>query len=191
MKATEVEFKYRAEDISLNDFMKFCEGRKPFKSIIASGWDHFYESPLDTTGFYRYRVGPDCNQLTYKRKTQTQNNFVRKEHNLDLAASFSVEQGANFCEDFGYVHNFTIFKNCFVFTYDWYTLVYYVCYDTDMKELGRFMEIEMAEDYAWANQQDAWDQLVAMERIAKPLGINPQCRVKRSLFELFRKGDNK
>lgn len=187
MKSMEIEYKYRADEISLEEFHKFCIGKNPVKSLVASGYDHFYENLKDTTGFYRHRVGPDMNQLTYKRKTSDNNNFVRKEHNLDFSKKVSIDQVSEYVKDFGYQLNTTIFKNCFVYSYDYYTLVFYVCYDTKMKELGRFMEIEMDESYAWRSEQEAMSSLVAMERFCKPLGVSAQSRLKKSLFELFRK----
>ncbi len=186
MKFHEVEFKYRADGISLAKFQEFCEAKEPEKYIIASGFDHFYDNETDAVGFYRHRVGPDMNQLTYKRKTSATNNFVRKEHNLDFSKKVSVEQAAAYVKDFGYTLNTTIFKNCFVYKYEYYTLVFYICYDIGMKELGRFMEIEMDEEYAWKSEEEAMVSLVAMERLSKTLGISAQSRVKKSLYELFR-----
>lgn len=186
-KFSEIETKYRADDITLTKFHEFCKERPNLKSYVtAFGPDHFYAKVSDTDSFCRHRVGADMNQLTFKRKTSDANNFIRTEHNLNLN-NITVEQVAALVKEFGYDYNTSIQKVCFVYKYDFYTLVYYFCYDLDMQELGRFVEIEMCEDYKWANQQDAWDQLVAMERLCKPLGLTPQCRIKRSLFELFRK----
>lgn len=186
-KFSEIEVKFRADDISLGKFHEFCKNRPNLQSYItAFGPDHFYSNTKDTDSFCRHRVGADMNQLTFKRKTAGTNNFIRVEHNIELKGA-SGEQIAALVKEFGYDYNTSIQKVCFVYKYDFYTLVYYFCYDLDMKELGRFVEIEMCEDYNWANQQDAWDQLVAMERICRPLGISPQGRIKRSLFELFRK----
>lgn len=186
-KFSEIETKYRADEISLTNFHEFCKKRPNLKSYISAfGPDHFYAKAGNLDTFWRHRVGADMNQLTFKRKTSDANNFFRAEYNLNLE-DMDLEQVAALVAEFGYKHNTSIYKACFVYKYDFYTLVYYFCYDLDMKEQGRYIEIEMAEDYKWVNQDDAWDQLVALERLCKPLGITPKGRIKRSLFEIFRK----
>lgn len=188
MKAKEVEFKYNAENLTLSDFTEFCAKHKPsFKFIMASGWDDFYENIKDPTAFCRHRHGPDANQLTFKRKLADSNNFIRTEHNMDMTDKMRPDQVSALCSEFGYKYNTTLFKNCFIYKFDWYTLVYYICYDKDMKELGRFFEIEMAEEHDWKDEQEAWNELVVLEKLAKPLGVSPQSRVKRSLWEMYKK----
>ncbi len=188
MLCKEVEFKYRADSIKLTDFIEFAKSRGPVRYIEASGFDYFYDSPRDETGFYRMRIGPDMFQLTYKRKTTSQNNFVRDEDNLDIQrVTTTKEQVEKHIGRHGYEFNRSIFKSCFVFKYDLYTLVYYVCYDTDMQELGRFIEIEMSEEHSWPNEQEAYNNLVVLEKLCKSIGLTPQARVKKSLFELYKK----
>ena len=188
MKATEIEFKYRADSIKLSDFVKFCEGRDPgpTKVVEAAGFDHFYSNTKDADAFCRHRIGPDFNQLTFKRKTTGANNYVRTEHNVDLKHNMSKDKIEALCGEFGFKYNVSIFKTCFVYFYDWCVLSYYVCYDKDLRELGRFMEIEANEDHDWKTEQEAWDAVVVMERLCKPLGLTTQARVKKSLFELYR-----
>jgi adenylate cyclase class IV len=188
MKATEIEFKFNAKEISLKFFKEFCQGLKgESKYKEVSGWDDFWDSKNDEDGFYRIREDHKILELTYKHKTKDNNNYVRDEHNLKIHPETSRAHVETFISSNGYSHNSRLFKNCFLYNFETYTLVYYVCYDEDMLELGRFIEIEMREDYPWPTEKDAWNELVAMERICKPLGISPQSRVKRSLFEMFRK----
>jgi len=188
MKYTEIEFKFNAKDIKLTDFIKFCKSHSgDCKEIIASGYDHFYDNSKDPDAFGRLRVGPDVNQLTFKRKTKDTNNFIRTEHNIELTKGTTRDQIEALFLEFGYKYNVSLFKNCFVFVYDTYTFVYYICYDTDMEELGRFIEIEMSEEHSWANEAEAYNHLLVLEKLMKSLGISPQNRVKRSLFELYSK----
>ena len=182
----EVEFKYRAEGITLSKFTEFCESLNPKKIIVAAGYDYFYQKKGDDSSFCRHRLGPDSNQLTFKRKTTDSNNFIRTEHNLDLRG-VSKEQIRAFLADMSYDYNLSLYKNCFVYRYDWYTFVYYICYDLEMKEVGRFVEIEMSEEHDWADEADAWNELIVLEKIGKVIGLSPQARVKRSLFELYKK----
>lgn len=187
LKFTEVETKYSAEDISFEKFKVFCEERLPEKRITASGYDHFYEKNDDVGSFCRHRIGPDMNQLTFKRKTKDANNFIRVEHNINLTKDMGADIISALCSEFGYKYNTSIFKTCFVYTYKWYVFSYYTCYDTDMREVGRFIEIEMREDHAWKDEKEAWDNLLVLEKLCKSLGLSPQARIKKSLFEIYRK----
>lgn len=179
----EIEFKYRANDINLADFMAACVTREPTQILTTSGWDHFYDGK-NLEGFARHRVSPDLNQLTYKRKTTGKNNYVREEDNLDLSPSVTTSQIASFLSKFEFKHNKTIFKNCFIYKYARHTVVYYIIYSQELEETGRFVEIEMAEDHPWASEEQAYEALVDLERQFKTLGITPQSRMKKSLYEL-------
>lgn len=187
MKYKEIEYKYNAENIAFQDFEKFCNSQKPLRFLFASGHDHFYANAKEAGAFCRHRKGPDCNQLTFKRKTVAHNSFIRTEHNLSLDNSVDRGQIAALCSEFGYEFNRSIFKTCFVYFYEWYVLSYYTCFDENMKEIGRFVELELKEDYAWTNEAEAWNNLGVLEKLCKPMGINPKARIKKSLFELFRK----
>jgi adenylate cyclase class IV len=188
MMYREIEFKYNAEDIPLNKFKEFCEGRPNLHRYLhISGYDHFFHNTKSDDSFCRLRISADQNQLTFKRKTVSTNSYMRTEHNIDLLPTVTQDQIQALCAEFGYKHNTSIFKACFVYKYDYYTLVYYICYNLEMKEAGRYIEIEMDEDYKWSNEDHAWGELVTMERLCRPLGINAQGRIKRSLFELFKK----
>lgn len=182
----EIEFKYKADDISLEAFSSFCKN-EPYKFVLAAGYDHFYSCKDFSESFCRHRVGPDKNELTFKRKTADKNNFVRTEHNIELSPSVSEEQVAALCNEFGYKHNVSIYKDCFVYKYFNHTFVYYICYNLEMKELGRFVEIEMDENYPWETEEQALNELTMLEKKFHQFGVSPQSRVKRSLFEMFRK----
>jgi predicted adenylyl cyclase CyaB len=183
----EVETKYKATGILLSQFKAFCETRRPDHFKMVSGPDYFYSNSKDLDSFWRHRVGPDSNQLTFKRKTTGANNFVRVEHNLELKKEMSVEAIASMCKEFGYEPNTQIFKNCFIYKFNYYTMCFYICYNKDMQEIGRYIEIEMSEDYEWKNIDDAWSALLVLEKTARDLGITARNRIRSSLFELFRK----
>lgn len=187
MKYTEVEFKYSADGISLAKFHEFCKEKRPKMYETASGPDYFYSNAKILEAFCRFRDGGDFKQLTFKRKTAGTNNFIRTEHNITVQPYTTEDQVRSLVSEFGYHYNTTLFKTCFIYSYDQYTIVYYVCYDSDAKELGRFVEIEMKEDHPWVSETEAWDSLVAMEKLCKGLGISPQSRIKKSLYEMYRK----
>lgn len=182
----EIETKYKADDISLRDFKKFCASREPLSTMTVSGFDHFYSNKDEPDSFCRHRTGPDKNEFTYKQKTSDVNNTVRKEVNVQMDDRETTYTAAALAESFGYTYDTTIFKTCFIYNFSDHTLVYYICYDTNMKELGRFFEIEAKEDFPWTSEQAAWDAILALERLFKPLGVSPQNRIKRSLYEMFR-----
>ena len=179
----EIEYKYNADGIDLGKFKRFCQARKPIRASEAAGYDHFYSS--DRESFCRHRQGSDLNQLTFKRKL-TGSNVVRTEHNLDLLPTVSSDSVHDMCQALGYEYKNTIYKNNFVFEYGDYVLSYYLVYDSNLKELGRFMEIEAREGLPWESEQKALNCLQEVEEAAREqLGITPQRRVKRSLFEMF------
>ena len=187
MKHKEVETKYSAESMSFVEFERFIQALSPASTVRASGYDHFYCSPSSPGSFARHRVGPEFNQLTFKRKTSDSNNYIRTEHNISLEMKVKVDQVSALMGEFGYEYNSTIFKNVFVYNFDKYNFVYYVCYTPDLKELGRFVEVEMSEDYPWTSEDEAWTHLRSIEASLRPLGITPQHRMRKSLFELFKK----
>jgi adenylate cyclase class IV len=186
MKFLEIEFKYRADNVSLEDFQYIC--KDPYKLVIASGYDYFYESDQTPGAFCRHRVGADMNQLTFKRKTASKNNYIRTEHNLNLA-DVKIDQVEALVAEFGYTKARSIFKSCFIYDFSDCIFVYYICYDEGMNELGRFIEIELAEDGRYASQKDAMKQLIKLETRLSPLGIKPKNRLRKSLFELFVQGN--
>lgn len=186
MKNKEIEFKYLA-DLELTKFKAFCEAKSPKEFKIVSGYDHFYSKKDDVDSFYRHRINTNENQLTFKRKTTQENNFIREEHNIDLPLSVSAEKIKDLCNITGYEYNTSIFKNCFIYNYDYYTLVYYICYDVNLSQLNRFIEIEMKEDYPWGSEDEAYSELLATERLCKSLGLESKKRLTASLFEMYKK----
>jgi adenylate cyclase class IV len=185
MNYKEIELKFSAKGIKLENFHIFCKKRKPEKYFTVSGTDHFYASNnLDI--FYRYRDGDDGSQLTYKIKTTKNNSFIRKEYNINLGFNVDPKEVEAYVNEIGFNYAGSIFKNCFIYNYDYYTAVYYIVYNQDMVELDRFIELEMKENYEWVNEQEAWTELLVLEKMFKPLGILPSNRVKESLFEMYR-----
>ncbi len=191
VKYREVETKYNAENISLTDFTEIAKARNPEKFVLASGYDHFYKNAKDPDAFIRHRIGTDSNQLTFKRKTIDANNNIRTEYNLDFDPHMDKEEAESsakaLCEDLHFSYNSSLFKTCFVYRFSDHILVYYICYDLDMNERGRFIEIEAREDHKWVSEQEAWDTVMVVEKMLKGLGISPQARMKKSLQEMFQK----
>ena len=87
--------------------------------------------------------------------------------------------------------NFSIFKTCHVYNLLDATLVFYTVYDTTngaSKQATSFIEIEVNEELLKTiDESEAWAILEKWERVIAPLGIKPQNRLKRSLYEIFKR----
>ncbi len=184
MKFTEIETKYRATDIKLQDFIKTCKALNPTSRVDVGSWDHYYLR--DDGSVLRYRAGARS-ELTVKRKSTEKNNFVRTEVNIPIGET-SREAIAAFAQLQGYEPDFTIYKTCVIFFWDTHNTVFYVVYDENLNEKDRFIEIEMSEHFDWESNEIAWAQLQTIEKSFEELGIAPARRMKRSLQEIFTQG---
>lgn len=182
----EIEFKYRLKFNDLANFVALGD-KLNAKKFIAMGWDFFYDNNVAPNQFYRHRVGIDTNQLTLKRKVQL-NNYIRVEHNIDLASNVSADNIATYLNDIGFHYNTSIYKWALGYKTEDYTLVYYV-----VSEEGTaypktvFIEIELTEGKDWGSDKEAMKKLQSLEKKFKVLGIGPKNRVKESLYELYKK----
>lgn len=190
----ELEYKYKADDVKLDDFVKLMTSLNPTKRLDISSWDFYYTKGPDE--FIRYRKSANNPELTIKRKVKTTNNWERLEVDIPLDTNRVGDSGINkFLELLDYNINFKIYKSCFIFWLDNVNYVYYIVYDENMKERGRYVEVEVNKDKVatFNNFEENRDQgatWVLNEAAAKlrDIGITPQNRMKKSLFELFVKG---
>lgn len=188
---TELEYKYKADDVKLDDFVKLMTSLNPTKRLDISSWDFYYTKGPDE--FVRYRKSASTPELTIKRKVKTTNNWERLEVDVPLDATRVGDSGVNkFLELLDYKINFKIYKSCFIFWLDNVNYVYYIVYDENLKERGRFVEVEVNKDKVAVlnNFEENRDQGAtwALKEAAKSLetiGLIPQNRMKKSLFELF------
>jgi adenylate cyclase class IV len=178
---SEKEFKYDISAIGLTKFQELMLQLGAGKPIEVSSWDHYLTNDKDE--FIRFRKSDTKPELTIKRKLSSVNNNDRIEVNLPVATSLTDETVTAFSELLGYKHNFKIFKSCWIYYFDNVDIVYYIVFSKDMKEVGRFLEIEILEDKHVANP---FDVLKEYEQKLSPLGIKPQNRLRKSLFEMNR-----
>jgi adenylate cyclase class IV len=179
---SELEYKYKADSVKLTDFLKLMSNLNPVKKLEVASWDHYYTCEED---FIRFRNSPTP-ELTIKRKLKESNNWTRTEVDLDLLPEIKEETVTKFVELLGYKENFKIYKNCFVFWLDNVNYVWYSVYDENLKELGRFIEVEVIKK----NINNLIDPIDTLNKAAKELeqvGLSPQNRMKKSLFELYKK----
>ena len=187
----ELEFKYKADNIKLSDFINVMESLNYKNRIDVSSWDHYY-TLKDLSSFQRFRESLTP-ELTKKVKTNVNNNWERIEVDLPLdhkrVTKHIVEKYVSLD---GYSHNFTIYKTCMVFNLEYCNYVYYITYDENLKELDRFIEVEINKDRVEELDSasvipytNATAYLAEAEKYLVTVGISPQNRMKKSLFELY------
>lgn len=185
MTFKEIEFKYDASNISMNDFVERVEKELSIsKKMLVSSHDDYF---VDSIGnFIRYRYTDNRGELTIKRKLNCNNNNERIEINVPTAGD-NFKTVSAFVDLLGYKHNFGIYKTCKIFWVDNVVLSYYVVYDKEMREKRRFIEIEANEEVQWKDEAEAWAEIEKYEQFLEPLNITPKNRLKKSLFEMFRR----
>jgi len=187
MKFKEIESKYHANEIKMADFIRLMEELNPNKKLTVSSYDDYFINEKDD--FIRYRHNDDVGELTIKRKINPKNNIERVEINLPIAESNFLKI-KEFVSLLGYRHNFTIYKTCKIYWINNKVISYYMVYDENIKELGRFIEIEADETHEWKSEKEALEEINKFEKLLLPLGLNNKNRLRKSLFEMFRKGNN-
>lgn len=196
---TELEYKYKADNVKLTDFVNLVKSLHVRKRVDISSWDTYYTTK-ELDSFQRFRQS-DTPELTKKVKTQDGNNWVRVEVDLPLDPSrVNEETVTKYVELDGYSPNFKIYKTCFIFWLDNVNYVYYIVYDENLKEAGRFIEVEVNKDkvnelnqlmidaegsFRALKPDGAVEYLKEQEKALEKLGITPQNRLKKSLFEMF------
>lgn len=183
MNYKELELKYRADGVALDEFKSLVHSYNP-EWVNVSSYDDYFTN--DANEFIRYRYHDNMGQLTIKRKTVDANNNNRIEVNIDTEPKGSKNIAA-FVSLLGYRHNFSIFKTCHIAFLEKVVLVYYITYDKNMNELDRFLEIEANEKYRWQSEEQAWAEVLDWEKKFEIFGITSRNRLKKSLFELYKK----
>lgn len=188
-KFTEFETKYRVDSdlqYPFKDLVENLEGLKEF--IYVEGPDVYWTKGEDN--FQRYRKAAHEKSgkawLTNKFKIKTENNQQRIEHNIRVDHTPRKEI-ASYVESLGFEFDFEIYKNCHIYRFYDATLVYYsVRSDKGVRDY--FLEIEVDEATIHKlSEDDAWDVVKKYEKILEPLGIKPQNRLRKSLYEMYRK----
>jgi adenylate cyclase class IV len=183
MKNKEIETKYLADEIGMEEFVSLVDKLNPEWTMVSS-YDDYYVN--EKGEFIRYRYHDHMGELTIKRKTIDLNNNNRVEVNVPTDGKSSNAISA-FCDLLGYKKNFSIFKTCKIAFLEKIVLVYYVVYDENLKEKKRFIEVEANEKYNWASEEEAWNEVIKYENMLSSLGISSKNRLKKSLFEIFKK----
>jgi len=180
----ELEFKYHGDDIKLPDFVSLMESLDYIKKLEISSWDHYYVNTENEDEFVRFR-NSDTPELTIKRKTTQGNNWKRIEIDLPLDPKrLDVSTVDAWAELEGYKRKVKIFKSCLIYWTPTVNMVYYIVFDENLKEMGRYVEIESNKDNG-LSEEESFKEIKKYEQELAKLGIVPQNRLKRSLFELY------
>jgi len=183
MHFKEIETKYDAGNITVDEFHEVVKKLPIRKHLLVSSFDDYFTNSKGE--FVRYRQHTGRGELTIKKKTSSSNNNQRTEVNLETSGD-NLEAVDAFLGLQGYKYNFGIYKTCDIFWTEKVDLVYYVVYDKNFTELRRFIEIEADETLDWESEEEAWDEILKYEKMLEPLGITPQHRLRKSLFEVFK-----
>jgi len=195
----EVEVKFRFDEAKLNDWKQLVSGLKDkedfdFKEFVYVDSDDVYFTRSITTDleyeFVRYRFSDNKKdkraELTTKRKLKGGNNIFREEKNLRVDQN-SRDLVTGFVEDLGFSFNFRITKYVQIYRFKDATLPFYTVIDENGKR-DTFIEIEVDEELLHDMTEDqAWEVIKKYEAILAPLGVTPQKRLRKSLFEMYRK----
>lgn len=194
IKVHELEFKYKADHVKLAKFQEFAEEAKPKKILYVGSYDTYY-SPVDKASpfiskgleFVRYRQGTSP-ELTIKIKLNENNNNSRIEIDLPLSKKVTKYIVEKFLSWFGFKENFEVFKECYIYFYDKIDIVYYIVRDKEEgKQLACFIEIEARKDAKFDSADEAWQLVKEMEQKMNIFNISAANRMKRSMWEIFKK----
>lgn len=188
---TEFETKYRVDGSLVYAFKQLIKEKLPeYKESIYIESDDIYYVKGDE--FLRYRFADDKkikrSELTYKKKTVDAHNIIRKEVNLRVDHN-DKDTVTAMAEALGFEKNFRISKIVHIYVYEDATLPFYSVIAEDGK-IDHFMEIEVDESLIPSlTKEEAMDIIKKYESLLAPLGISAQKRLRKSLFEMYRKGD--
>ena len=181
----EIEYKYDAKNTSFKSFDKLMNTLNFKEKLTVSSYDSFFtKDQHNPDDFIRYRYNDLTQELTLKKKTSDLNNQNRIEINLNIKELDKIKI-KTFLEMLGYFYRFQIYKTCFIYTFDKIIVSYYIVYDENINELGRFIEIEADEKYNWKNDDEAFQKINDFEKLFHTINITSKDRLTKSLFEMF------
>jgi len=198
----EFEVKFRVDAARLNDWKSIMrkyrdDNPDDYKEhVMVDSDDEYYtresNDPDIDYEFVRYRFSDDRKkdkraELTTKKKLKDSNNIIRKEQNVRVDSN-DKETIIEFVTDgLGYDYNFKISKYVQIYVFKDATIPWYTVIDEKGKE-DTFAEIEVDEKLLHSiNEEEAWAIISKYEKILEPLGITPRNRLRKSLFEMYKK----
>lgn len=193
-KFTEFEVKYRIDPILVQRFKSIISSIKEVKDFkYVEGTDHYL---VNDSGFWRFRTEDwtpnGRRELTKKIKPDgAKNNISRAEYNILLDHNVEKEAIFESLKHDGYEYNFSVFKGAHIYFTDDATIVFYTVTDTTPGvkfNEDSFVEIEVDEELiGQITEKEAWEIINKYEKALEPIGITPQKRLRKSLFEMYKK----
>lgn len=188
----EMEFKYLAKNVRLEDFIRIMKPlKRKFKAeeIAGGSNDYYYSKETSIGDFFRYRAG-NKPELTRKKRLRKKNSWARFENDLPLDPKrINKEIVDNLMKSEGYRFNFSIYKNFHIFKFKNLNFVFYSVYKLNGKYVDSFIEVEVNKE----NMQKGVPRKVYMkmleggEAVLAFLGITYENRLNEQLFDLYRR----
>jgi adenylate cyclase class IV len=195
----EFEVKFRVDEGKLNDWKQIMRDYKKqnpteYKDFVYVDSDDVYytresSNPDIDYEFVRYRFSENEKraELTTKRKLKDSNNIIRKEQNVRVDQNSRDTINEFVTDGLGYKYNFTITKYVQIYVFKDATLPWYTVVD-EKGNRDTFVEVEVDEQLLHKiTEEEAWAIINKYEKILEPLGITPRNRLRKSLFEMYKK----
>jgi len=176
----EIEFKYRAT-LSCSEITQIVKNhvstmvsQPDFYHVVSCDSYYEQEGVYSSAPYIRYRRGGSLTELTIKEKTNTDNNIVRKEINIDVRRNSNIEI-VDFLQSIGFKKSFDIYKEAYIISsYKWE-----ICHYT-LQDDVQFIEIEAK------NSASTDDAINTLEKWESRLGYTENDRITESLYELYK-----
>src|ERR1035437_2456272 len=189
---TEFETKYTSDISQLTRFKEIVEALPNLQEFTyAEGPDTYMTKPDGSFGRYRKAKYPHDTQYaqwTVKLKPAgAKHNISRLEYNwrVDGTPMQEILDGA---VAMGFSFNFKISKSCHIYRLPECTLVFYNVREEGSDKEDFYIEIEITEETVHElTEEQALDIIRKYEKILEPVGVTAQKRMRRSLFEMYRK----
>ena len=184
----EFEVKFKVDGSLVYAFKKLVQSLPDLKKFTYVESDDIYYVKDDQFIRHRFDIKDlsGRQEMTFKRKLNQLNNIYRKENNVRCDGN-SIDTIASFANSLGFDKNFTISKWVNIYEFPDATLPFYTVIDEN-GQMTHFIEIEVNEELLKQLTVDqAWEIITKYEKLLAPLGISPQKRLKKSLFEMYRK----
>lgn len=188
-KYIELESKFKMELTDLLPFKELVQSMNPDNFLYIEGPDYYFTKE-DGDTFIRYRVplgSKGDGQLTMKKKTNNNNNVIRIELNVDVI-NMNLHKATKFAEMLDFKLNFQINKQCHIYMFSDAIVCFYTVTSPGNKEPLHALEIEVKEEKVdELGEEASMEILRSYEKKFEALGISAQRRLKKSLFEMYRK----
>lgn len=178
----EIEFKYDATSVSLNQFNKAVVALKPKRIMTIGGWDHYYSNGK---GHFRHRLDKKRPELTSKRRINKGSVTNRDEINIHLEPGTKPTDMRKLMECAGFPFDFAIFKTSTIHFFKDVDVCHYTVYDQKRRKIGQFIEIEFMTHIKNKKTSYKMKRIREFEKALSSLGLNPSKRLNKSLFEIY------